>query len=70
MLKWIRGLLGFLDAEERRRELIIGYPWHYNRQARDLRSALEQGRIGRLEFVSCLFGSTVREPSVERVCNA
>ena len=54
-----RELIGL--AEERRRELIIGYPWHYNRQARDLRSALEQGRIGRLEFVSCLFGSTVRE---------
>jgi predicted dehydrogenase len=48
-------------ARERGRELIVGYPWHYNSQARMVRRALADGRVGRLEFVSCLFGSTVRE---------
>jgi predicted dehydrogenase len=48
-------------AQRQGRELIIGYPWHYNRQSRTLRTALSTGRLGRLEFVSCLFGSTVRE---------
>src|SRR2546421_281016 len=48
-------------ARERDRELIVGYPWHYNVQARAVRQALADGRIGRLEFVSCLFGSTVRD---------
>jgi predicted dehydrogenase len=48
-------------ARRRRLELIVGYPWHYNRQGREIRAALANGRIGRLEFVSCLFGSTVRE---------
>jgi predicted dehydrogenase len=46
-------------ARERGRELIVGYPWHYNEQARTVRREL--GRVGRLEFASCLFGSTVRE---------
>src|SRR5438552_9055013 len=48
-------------ARARGRELIVGYPWHYNVQARAVRGALAEGRIGKLEFVSCLFGSTVRE---------
>src|SRR5207248_4266299 len=48
-------------ARERGRELIVGYPWHYNEQARAVRRELAGGRVGRLEFVSCLFGSTVRE---------
>jgi predicted dehydrogenase len=48
-------------ARRQGRELIVGYPWLYNRQARALRSAITAGRLGPLEFVSCLFGSTVRE---------
>jgi predicted dehydrogenase len=48
-------------ARRQGRELIIGYPWHYNPQSRTLRAALSAGRIGRLEFIACLFGSTVRE---------
>ena len=55
------GLELIASAQRQGRELIIGYPWHYNRQSRTLRTALSDGRIGRLEFVSCLFGSTVRE---------
>ena len=48
-------------ARERGRELLVGYPWHYNVQARAVRRAIENGRLGTLEFVSCLFGSTVRD---------
>jgi predicted dehydrogenase len=49
------------EARRRRRELVIGYPWHYNAQALAVRSALAAGEIGELEFVSCLFASIVRE---------
>jgi predicted dehydrogenase len=48
-------------ARRENRQLIVGYPWHYNRQARAIRAAIAGSRIGTLEFVSCLFGSTVRE---------
>jgi predicted dehydrogenase len=48
-------------ARRQRRELIVGYPWHYNSQARTVRAEILGGRIGRLEFVSCLFGSSVRD---------
>jgi predicted dehydrogenase len=48
-------------ARERGRELLVGYPWHYNVQARAVRKMVADGRIGRIEFVSCLFGSTVRD---------
>ena len=47
-------------ALERGRELIVGYPWHYNRQSSELRDLIAAGRLGRLEFVSCLFASMVR----------
>jgi predicted dehydrogenase len=43
------------------RELVVGYPWHYNRHAIALREAIGAGRNGRLEFASCLFASTARE---------
>jgi predicted dehydrogenase len=43
------------------REMIVGYPWHYNPQLRAVRDALTGGRIGRIEVVSCLFASIVRE---------
>jgi predicted dehydrogenase len=48
-------------AQRHGRELIVGYPWHYNHQVRAVRTAIGEGRVGELEFVSCLFGSTVRE---------
>lgn len=41
-------------ARERGRELIVGYTWHYNRQARELRRLLAAGELGTLEFVSSL----------------
>ncbi len=48
-------------AQARRAELIIGYPWHYNRQVLAVRDAIAQGRIGAIEYVSCQFASIVRE---------
>jgi len=48
-------------ANERGVELIIGYPWHYNRQVLAVREAIADGRIGRIEYVSCQFASIVRE---------
>jgi len=48
-------------AEQRKVELIIGYPWHYNRQVLAVRDAIADGRIGKIEYVSCQFASIVRE---------
>ena len=48
-------------AGERDRELIVGYPWHYNRQAIEVRARLGAGELGTLEFGSSLFASMVRE---------
>lgn len=48
-------------ARERGVELIIGYPWHYNRQVLAVRDAIADGRIGTIEYVSCQFASIVRE---------
>jgi predicted dehydrogenase len=49
------------EARRRKRELVIGYPWHYNPQVLAVRSLIGEGAIGELEFVSCLFASIVRE---------
>ncbi len=54
-----RGLAAL--AERREVELIIGYPWHYNRQVLAVRNAVADGRIGTIEYVSCQFASIVRE---------
>jgi predicted dehydrogenase len=48
-------------AEANGVELIIGYPWHYNRQVLAVRDAIAEGRIGTIEYVSCQFASIVRE---------
>jgi predicted dehydrogenase len=48
-------------AEARGVELIVGYPWHYNRQVLAVRDAIADGRIGPIEYVSCQFASIVRE---------
>jgi predicted dehydrogenase len=48
-------------AKANGRALVVGYPYHYNAQARLLRSLLGEGRIGRLELVTVLFASVVRE---------
>jgi predicted dehydrogenase len=54
-----RGLAAL--AKARGVELIVGYPWHYNRQVLALRDAIADGRIGTIEYVSCQFASIVRE---------
>jgi predicted dehydrogenase len=48
-------------AESRGVELIVGYPWHYNRQVLAVRDAIAEGRIGKIEYVSAHFNSIVRE---------
>ena len=47
-------------AAERKLELIVDYPYHYNTQSIQLRQAIAD-KLGRIEFVSCLFASLVRE---------
>jgi predicted dehydrogenase len=42
-------------------ELLVGYPYHWNVQALELRRQLAAGRLGPLEHVVCLFASTARE---------
>jgi predicted dehydrogenase len=49
------------EAKRHGRELVIGYPWHYNEHALALRTAIAAGELGKLEFLSCLFASIVRE---------
>jgi predicted dehydrogenase len=48
-------------AKQRGVELIVGYPWHYNRQVLAVRDAIAEGRIGPIEYISCQFASIVRE---------
>jgi predicted dehydrogenase len=48
-------------ARERRRELIVGYTWHYNRQAIELRERIRAGTLGAIELAACHFASMVRE---------
>lgn len=48
-------------AQRRGCELIVGYPWHYNRQVIALRALIAAGRIGRLEAVTAQYASIARE---------
>jgi predicted dehydrogenase len=48
-------------ARERGRELLVGYTFHYNRQAHALRELIRGGAIGEIELVHCLFASLVRD---------
>ena len=48
-------------ARRERREVIVGYPWHFNRHTLELREVLRSGDLGTIEFVTCLFASSVRE---------
>jgi predicted dehydrogenase len=41
-------------------ELLIGYPWHYNRQVLAIRELLARGELGPIEHVACLFASVAR----------
>jgi predicted dehydrogenase len=48
-------------AATARRELIVGYPYHYVPQLAELRERIRAGAIGRAELVVGLFASVVRE---------
>jgi predicted dehydrogenase len=48
-------------AAARDRELVVGYPWHWNAQLLDVRARLATGAIGTIEHASCLFASTARD---------
>ena len=48
-------------ASQRRRELIVGYPWHYGPHARRAREIIESGVLGAIQYVSCLFSSYIIE---------
>ena len=42
-------------------ELIIGYPYHFTEMTLMARQFLQSGRLGAIQFVSCLFASMVIE---------
>jgi predicted dehydrogenase len=44
-------------ANQRGRELVVGYPWNYTRLARRARELLAAGALGAEQFVSCVFNS-------------
>ena len=48
-------------AQARGRELLVGYTFHYNRQANALRELIRGGALGEIELATCLFSSIVRE---------
>jgi predicted dehydrogenase len=48
-------------AGQRRRELIVGYPWHYGPHARRAREIIESDALGAIQYVSCLFSSYIIE---------
>ncbi len=54
-----RQLLGI--SAERGREIIVGYPWHYNDQVNRAREWIASGAIGDLLYVHSLFASIVWE---------
>lgn len=41
-------------------EIVIDYPWHYNRQALAIRDLLGRGELGPIEHVACMFASVAR----------
>jgi predicted dehydrogenase len=48
-------------AEEQGRHLIIGYPWHYTAATKKAKEILSTGRLGRIQYMSCLFAAPVIE---------
>jgi predicted dehydrogenase len=49
------------QAEQAGRQILVGYPMLYNRQARAVRDAIAAGAIGAIEYVTSTFASIVRE---------
>lgn len=48
-------------AEAAGRHLVIGYATHYNEHVARLKDEIARGRLGRLENVTCVYASIVRE---------
>ncbi len=48
-------------AEQHSAHLMVGYPWHFTPQHRELRELIAAGRIGQLQMVSTLYASMVVE---------
>lgn len=40
-------------AHHQQRELIIGYPWHYTREAIEARAVISSGELGAVQYVMC-----------------
>jgi predicted dehydrogenase len=49
------------QAQQHDAPLIVGYPWHFVEQHQQLRALIAQGRLGRIQMVSCNFASMVVE---------
>lgn len=39
-------------------EIVVGYPWHYNRQVLQARDWIRNGRLGEIGYVQSFFGSS------------
>ena len=48
-------------AEQKGRQLIIGYPWPFTDLVRQARSIIQSGELGAIQLVSCLYVSMVIE---------
>lgn len=48
-------------AQRKKRELIIGYPFHYNAATHHARRWLQSGWLGRIQYLNCSFASQVHE---------
>ena len=48
-------------AKENKLEIIVGYPWHYNKQVEQVRDWISNNEIGDLMFIDCIFASIVWE---------
>ncbi len=46
-------------AHEQKRELIIGYPYHYTPHAIRIREVIQSGALGAVQYVNCVFTSHI-----------
>lgn len=46
-------------AKQQRREIIVGYPWHFSARGRRAREVLQSGEIGEIRYVNCYFSSFI-----------
>lgn len=48
-------------ASRRQRQIVMSYPWHYNRQVLRAREALRSGELGHVQMISSHFASSAYE---------